>query len=234
MHFLAISHCTSTSTVVSTMDRSSHLKPCQLCTFISTSLKDLLKHIRLVHSHRAGFRITCCLSGCQRMFRTFGVFRNHVYAYHTDQEAIVLERDEDGEDGSGGSGGEDGSSGAGGSGGAGGYSGLGTLDSSTSTSDMDCRKRAAMMWILKVQEKFLLPQSTMDMITKDITVFIQDLLLDLGEDVCASLTASGCDPGSVSGLFHSSSAYANPFVGVESQHMQMKICREVLGIVVSI
>ncbi len=211
------------------MDGSSHLKPCQLCSFISTSLKDLLKHIRLVHSHRAGFRITCCLSGCQRTFRTFGVFRNHVYAYHTDQEAVVLERDEGGEDGAGDS---DSSNTPGPR-----SSYSGTLDPCTSTSDMDCRKRAALMWILKVQEKFLLPQSTMDMITKDVTVFIQDLLLDLGDDVRATLTASGCDPGSVSGLcelFHSSSAYANPFVGVESQHMQMKYCREALGIVVSI
>ena len=67
------------------------LKPCQLCEFRAL---DLLKHIRLVHSHRPGFRITCRMSGCLGSFTTFGVFRNHVYDYHNEQEAIILEKEE--------------------------------------------------------------------------------------------------------------------------------------------
>ena len=70
---------------------TNNLKPCQLCDFIAPSLKYLLKHLRQVHSHQPGFRITCRLSGCQRVFRTFDVYRNHVYAIHKEQESIVPE-----------------------------------------------------------------------------------------------------------------------------------------------
>ena len=149
------------------------LKPCQLCEFRALSLKDLLKHIRLVHAHRPGFRITCRMSGCQRSFTTFRVFRNHVYDYHNEQQAIILEKEEveAGNDFAHEEIGEP-----------------GTSFSSTSThEDLSvCRKKAAAMWLLKVQEKFLLPQSTMEMILKDVTDLIQDLLSDLEDDVNAA------------------------------------------------
>ena len=198
----------------------SSLKPCQLCTFVAPSLKDLLKHIRQVHSHRPGFRITCHLGGCKRTFTTFEVFRNHVYGFHTEQEAITLERQEDtGEE-------------------CGQFDSIpGCFETLNPVFDSNSRKKAAAMWILKVQEKFLLPQSTMELILKDVTGFFQDLLSDLVDDVNAALCDASVDHRSVPGLselFCPSSLYANPFTGLETQYKQLKYCKETLGFVVGL
>ena len=161
---------------------TNNLKPCQLCDFIAPSLKYLLKHLRQVHSHQPGFQITCRLSGCQRVFRTFDVYRNHVYAIHKEQESIVPEvsgppaDDHDDQE----------------------YlddhnPGHADFDDSSNVSTHDRRKRAAATWILKVQELYKLPQSTMGLILKDFTGFIEDLLTDLCDDVTSTLSDAGID-----------------------------------------
>ena len=60
------------------------VKPCSLCPFVASTLRDLLKHLRQVHAHQPGFEITCYISGCQRKFRNFKVLRNHVYDIHSE------------------------------------------------------------------------------------------------------------------------------------------------------
>ncbi len=49
--------------------------------------------------------------------------------------------------------------------------------------DKTSRMKAAAIWILKVQETYKLPQSTMEQLLKDVSGFFQDLLVDLLEDV---------------------------------------------------
>ena len=65
---------------------------------------------------------------------------------------------------------------------------------------VDARKIAAAVWILKIQEVYKIPQSTMNQIITDITGFIQDLLTDLYVDVKSTLTEAGVNPASVSAL----------------------------------
>ena len=60
----------------------------QLCSAPQPSLKYLLQDIEQVHAHKPYLRITCHLSGCTRIFHTFEVFRNHVYDFHSDSEAM--------------------------------------------------------------------------------------------------------------------------------------------------
>lgn len=56
---------------------------CPLCTeFQAPSYQLLLPHIRLVHSNKPGFSITCGLDGCQRSFTSMKTFSNHVYGFH--------------------------------------------------------------------------------------------------------------------------------------------------------
>lgn len=103
--------------------------------------------------------------------------------------------------------------------------------------DTSSRKKQAAIWILKVQETYKLPQSTMELILKDITGFVQDLLVDLFDDVKQVLSNSGIDPAEVEGLsnlFSEDSVYATPFSGLETQYSQLKFYKEVLNFVVCI
>ena len=50
--------------------------------FQSPSYSLLLLHIRMVHSNKPGFSITCSLDGCQRTFINMKTYTNHVYGYH--------------------------------------------------------------------------------------------------------------------------------------------------------
>ena len=209
-----------TSLTLKMSSTPSSLKQCQICHAVLPSLKFLLKHVRQVHAHKPGFNITCCLSGCTRVFRTFEVFRNHVYDIHSEAEAVVLQdacRSEIGDaldDGDPSMTGED----------------------NHEPFSHNARKIATATWILKVQETYKLPQSTMELILKDITGFVQDMLVDLYEDVCTTLSNAGIDCTAVAGLsslFGSDSAFATPFAGLESNHCQMKFYKESLGLVVS-
>ena len=98
------------------------------------------------------------------------------------------------------------------------------------------RMKAAATWILMIQETFKLPQSSMELILKDVTGFIQDMLVNLFDEVTSVLTNAGIDSSSVPGLsslFSSTSVYAAPFAGLEMQHLQMRYYKESLGFVVS-
>ncbi len=48
-------------------------------------------------------------------------------------------------------------------------------------------KKAAAVWIIKIQEKYKLPRLTMDLILTDITVFNQYMISDLYDAVNTTL-----------------------------------------------
>lgn len=142
---------------------------CSLCgTHSEKNLRMLLKHIRLIHADDPHFSIECTLQGCQRKFRNFHTYRNHVYFSHknyngepskdsggqqnppSDSDSDKNETsDEDSDD-------QD-------------------IDDSNNNADEDADdpnppnlSRAAAIWILKVREKYLLPQSTIEAVIQDI------------------------------------------------------------------
>lgn len=49
-----------------------------------------MTHMRLMHADEPQFVIQCNMQGCQRTFRNFTVYRNHVYAFH---DTSVLDQD---------------------------------------------------------------------------------------------------------------------------------------------
>lgn len=191
-----------------------NVKLCQLCSFKAPSLTYLLKHIRQVHAHRPGFQITCGISGCPRIFRTFEVFRNHVYGFHTDVETVQRLHTTGDDDESPDS----------------------PMDEQIpQESSSVSRKEAAATWILKVQELCKLPQSTMEVLLGDVTGFIQDLLTDLYEDIKQALAAAGINSSSIQGfpeMFDKSSKYACPFAGLETQHLQLKFYKKAFNFIV--
>lgn len=190
------------------------MKRCQLCGSRVPDLKYLLKHIRQVHAHRPGFQITCCISGCRRKYRTFEVFRNHVYELHSETEPIIMQT-----------------------------STPVTEDIPVPTDDepqdepivntRDSIKKCAAVWILKVQETYKLPQSTMELILKDVTGLFQDILVDLfNEHVLTNSSINHTDINGLSALFSENSIYARPFAGLETQYSQLKFYREEFNFVV--
>lgn len=207
------------------------IKPCQLCSFVAPTLKYLLKHLRQVHAHQPGFEVTCFLSRCQRKFRNFTVFRNHVYAIHSESESILRPTED------------------------------GFNSNSDQNSDPDpnqnptpnpdpdpdddldtdsgdfeeCMKKMAATWILKIQEKFKLPQLVVELILQDVTDFFDDLLDSLFSEVKLVLSSAGIDDSvivNVSKLFGSNSAYGKPFAGLETQYLQLKYYKKEFGFVV--
>lgn len=191
-------------------------KPCQLCGFVAPTLTYLLQHIRQVHAYLPGFQISCGLSGCQRTFKSFAVYRNHVYGFHGEFESIIMQsttgitEDEQMD--------------------------LSENVSTVNSVDNDRRRRAAATWILKVQEQHKIPQSTMEEILKDVSGFVQDLLIDLHQKVNSTLQSACVDPSQVPGLaelFHPESEFAKPFSNLETQHMQLKFYRQNFNLIVS-
>ena len=59
--------------------------PCCAVSSFST-LKQLLRHVRLTHSDQDDFTIQCNFQGCSRTFRNLRTFENHIYMYHDVNE----------------------------------------------------------------------------------------------------------------------------------------------------
>lgn len=58
---------------------------CPLCLFFaSRSLKGVVRHIGVVHSHDASFHIVCGLNGCPRSYRNFHSYKKHMFQRHRD------------------------------------------------------------------------------------------------------------------------------------------------------
>ena len=59
------------------------------CAHLAKKLVDFLRHIRLLHFRTPWFTsLKCNLEGCQRTFRKFTVFRNHIYQIHSDSQLL--------------------------------------------------------------------------------------------------------------------------------------------------
>ncbi len=172
----------------------------------------LLKHIRQAHAHRPGFQITCSLSGCQRTFRSFGAYRNHIYDCHTESELTQADYDEETP-----------------------VDEVEYMD--TATMEGPSRKKSSAVWILKVQETYKLTQSTMEKLLGDVTGLVQDLLTDLYDEVKFALKQSNVDDIIIAGLstlFGNDSPFANPFRGLETKHLQLKFYEDEMNLVVSL
>ena len=62
---------------------------CPCCVHSAKKVVDLFRHIRLLHFGTPGFTsLKCNLEGCQRTFRKFTVFRNHIYQIHSDSQLL--------------------------------------------------------------------------------------------------------------------------------------------------
>ncbi len=52
------------------------------CCHRSKDVAAQLKHIRIAHADSPNFWIQCDLQNCNRTYRKFTTYRNHIYSYH--------------------------------------------------------------------------------------------------------------------------------------------------------
>ena len=136
---------------------------CSLCTSRFHSLSLLLTHIRLEHADQPNFQIQCYLQGCQRTFKKFTAYRNHIYQYHdtlylddepdasseddnitiSDPADTLFDKDFHHEP-------------------------VSTAKHKSSCLSIDKLQDAAARWILKTSECHKVPQSVMDDIISDV------------------------------------------------------------------
>ncbi len=225
---------------------------CTVCSVYRTnSLSELLSHIRLFHSHQPSLSIRCGIGGCQRTFRNFGTFQNHISIYHrmeANPTNIV------------GGGGEDGGNAGGSGGGLVEEDGDGGDDPEGDDSDEDDSDegeedderednsndsnttppsdplRSTAIFLLKLKEGHKLTQAALQGVIDGTTTLWQSQLAEMHTEVCQVLTAAGIGPGSIPGLddvFDNEGKFGRPFAGLETSYRQIKYCKDHLGLVVS-
>ena len=55
---------------------------CVLCGIPSPSLKFYVSHLRTVHGKDPNFNVMCGINGCREVFRAYAAFNSHVYRHH--------------------------------------------------------------------------------------------------------------------------------------------------------
>ena len=97
------------------------------------------------------------------------------------------------------------------------------------------RQRNTAMWILKLKETRLLPQSTLDGILEDVSLLFTSLIADLSSTLAKRLEENDIDHETILGftqLFDESSAYCRPFDGLDTRYRQLSFFKEHFNLVV--
>lgn len=159
---------------------------CPLCSdFSAPTIQIILKHIGRVHANCAGFQITCGVDACEKSFKNFRRFKDHLKKVHHFQPQLDLESthsNETNEQETVGDGDDD--------------TDMQTNDESLINGggleeqsdtgevlrDLD-RLKARALWILKLKEKRNLTQSTLNEVLLDVTELCSDILCDVGIEV---------------------------------------------------
>lgn len=215
---------------------------CPMCTeFRAPSFELLLPHIRLVHSTKPGFKISCGISGCQRTFTNMKTYQNHM-GFHIVTQADKVSQpveDHDIDTSNEESCDEDDTT-------ADVYHGTNSTNEDTSMdlpsfhakleqSTQDLQSHVA-SWILKTKECSKLTQSTMDNIIQDVTALTQVLMSKVHSLVNEALKDVDITESQVpllSEIFNSRSPFMRPFRGLETAYLQVQYCRANFGLIVS-
>lgn len=199
---------------------------CPLCTHqhLQFNLTSWLKHIKLIHSHQAGFSITCGISGCQRTFTKFRTFEGHISAIHRHQADVTNNAPALDMASGGGVELEEGD------------------DEENDETVVEERfgscelQQNSALFLLGLKEKHKLTQGAVQSLIDGVTCLSQQRLHSLFTQVCEVLAKAGIPLSSVSGLealFKEDGENGRPFLGLETQYQQLKYYRTHFHFVVS-
>ena len=162
-----------------------------------------------------------------RTFRNIGTFRNHVSAHHSDylnfgNYSSYEDNDNEGEDI------------------IDAFDNSGPLDDdATVTPFFDdtflATKKSAALFLLSLKEKQKLTQVSLDKVIEGVTGLFQEQLSSLHSQIRSKLEEAGVDTATISGLseLFDQENVKHPFLGLETQHQQMKFYKENFTFVVS-
>ena len=193
-----------------------HTHTCPSCGRVARSRVELLRHIRLLHFGTPGFTtFTCNKDGCRKPFKSFKVYCNHLYQYHshkiedesTSNEEEHMDNFDDsivGHEDQIDFAVQDNSQSA-------------TISTATSVPDL---QRAAAVWLLKTRELSRLPQSTVMRIMVDVDTLYEAILCNIKNEVSCSLRAAGIDASLLE--VPSFTSPGSLFAGLDTFHKQLQ------------
>lgn len=212
---------------------------CPICpaslSSLTFKLTEYIQHIRLFHSHQPNFFLTCGIRGCQRTFKNFGTFKNHVSSRHSLPRVNNVSdggcsslcfgdgagEDNDDDDGTTM---DDGMT-------------MATEVSDTIEKEPDVAKtlkRSAALLLLKLKEKQKLTQVALQSVIEGVTSLFQEHLGVLHTRVCQKLEEAGVQSSSIPGLseLFSDEEAGRPFLGLETHHQQLSYYKSNLNLLV--
>ena len=203
---------------------------CQLCQAdrahsLTFNTKDYLKHLELFHAHQPNFRVTCGIGGCQRTFQKCSTFRNHISDSHsfdpnpTNQPATTPSEPHNDSI-------TDQNS----------YCHENTDHTNTCTT-LTTAQTSSALFLMGLKEKRKLTQTALQGVIEGVTALSQSRLSALHDEVCSVLSAAGISPSSVTGLaelFDADGPFGRPFLGLETQHQQLRFYKTHFQLIVSL
>lgn len=190
---------------------------CPLCdSFAAPNLKGVVRHIGLIHSHEAGFRVTCGIGGCTRTYRKFHSYKKHIYVKHRDV-LRVRERERSPL--------------------------VGDIDTMRSPSPLseggsqesyaNQQQRSTALFILKAREIHKIPQSSLDYLLGDISTFMDLNRSMLLHKVAVALEKKGIFMENELQALNESPDITNPFEGLHTEYLQRQYFLQHFNLVVS-
>lgn len=104
----------------------------------------------------------------------------------------------------------------------------------TTQSERESLKRSNGLFLLKMKETRQISQPAIDDIIEGCRELVFRRSQEIKRVVWSTLSASGIDPDSVSGLTSVFDDEFDPFLGIETQYKQEKFFREEFGLLVSV
>ena len=190
---------------------------CPLCeSFAAPSMKGVVRHIGLVHSHEFGFRVTCGVGGCTRSYTKFSSYKKHMYVKHRDTLGVsTRQRSPD--------------------------MTASSLVLSAFQEDEEeeeqpyCaeRDRSTALFILKACEIHKIPQSSLNHLLSDISTYIDMTKTRLMYNVGITLRQKGITMEDELRAICNSPDVTDPFNSLHSQYLQTQYFIKHFNLVVS-
>lgn len=206
---------------------------CSLCNeFTATSMRSVLRHIGLIHSHEPNFSLTCGIHGCPRTYRNYDSFRKHLARHHADaladpsdprssadQHENLTEEGPDEE-----------------------FpefpENYEQLSEQMNVSQEFCvvsseqKRRHLALFVLKTREVLNLSESATKQIITDVTDLLEQTLIDVHMQMEQVLSANHIQSETLISFKEIFQEHSNPFVDLQSKYMQDQYLCEHLGLVV--
>ena len=190
---------------------------CKICHCeVAKTTELLLEHIGRVHSHSAGFQISCIIAGCQRTYKNYSAFRKHLreaHKYYSRQPISTNQLPSTSYD----------------------ECQLNYIDDSSDEHILEPpTKKQRAEWILKIRETNKITQACTENILSVVTSLCSSMVHDLTEAVKQKLTSHNATPElhqDIMEVFQTPN-FSKPFEGLETHYKQMQYLKECFDFVV--